>query len=124
MVDGVVAHHLEVLGLVPRGRVGVGLVEGIGKLTPSIGLCLMPSTSFGLRDAADFEDGRHDVDDVMELVANAAASLMWPGQETHMPCRTPPKCEAICLVQLNGRVKGPGPADGHVVVGRSVPQTS
>ncbi len=31
VIDGVVAHHFEVLGLVPGRRVGVGLVEGVGE---------------------------------------------------------------------------------------------
>ena len=31
VIDGVVAHHLEILRLVLRGRVGVGLVEGVGE---------------------------------------------------------------------------------------------
>ena len=29
-------------------------------------------------------------------------SLMWPGQEIAMPWRVPPKCDATCLVHLNG----------------------
>ena len=45
---------------------------------------------------------RHDVDHVMELVADAARVLDDRGQEIAMPCRVPPKCEAICLVQVNG----------------------
>ena len=34
-----------------------------------------------------------------------------------MPCRVPPKCEAICLVQLNGVSKAQVQPHGHVVVG-------
>ena len=71
-------------------------------LTPSIGFCLMPSTMSGALNPGGFEDRRHDVDDMVELRADAAGVLMWPGQEITIPCRVPPKCEAICLVHLNG----------------------
>ncbi len=27
---------------------------------------------------------------------------MWPGHEIAIPWRVPPKCEATCLVHLNG----------------------
>ena len=30
------------------------------------------------------------------------SSVIAPGQAIAMPCRVPPKCEAICLVHLNG----------------------
>jgi hypothetical protein len=46
-------------------------------------------------------DGRHDVDHVVELVTDAL-SLMTFGQEIAIPWRTPPKCDAICLVHENG----------------------
>jgi hypothetical protein len=66
--------------------------------------------SIGSADAVDhlrrldprrFEDGRHDVDDVVELVANAADVLDDPATN-RIPWRVPPKCDAICLVQRNG----------------------
>ena len=37
-----------------------------------MGLCLIPSIGSGLRNAGRFEDGRSDVDDVMELAADAS----------------------------------------------------
>ena len=71
-------------------------------LTPSIGFCLIPLTDLGRLDAGGFEDRRHDINDMVELRADAPTSLMWPGHEIAMPCRVPPKCDATCLVHLNG----------------------
>ena len=62
----------------------------------------MPSTTSGAGMPADFEDGRHDVNDVAELLAEPPWSLMRPGQETAMHCRMPPSREAFCLNQVNG----------------------
>ena len=45
-------------------------------------------------------------------------SVITFGQEIAMPCFVPPKCEAICLVHENGRVKGPGRRHREVVVGQ------
>ena len=71
-------------------------------LTPSIGACVMPLTSVGRLDAGRLQDGRHDVDHMVELGADAALVLDRSGQEIAMPCRVPPKCEATCLVHLKG----------------------
>ena len=63
----------------------------------------MPLTVLRRLDAGRFEDRRHDVDHVVELACGCRpASLMWPGHEIAMPWRVPPKCEATCLVHLNG----------------------
>ena len=79
---------------------------------PSIGACLMPSTVLGRRDAGDFEDGRHHVDDVHELLAQAALVLDVAGQETAMFWRMPPSFEAFCLNQVKGVSKAQDqPAD-------------
>ena len=48
----------------------------------------------------------------MNCSRSAPASLMWPGQETTMPCRMPPSFEAFCLNQVNGVSKAQDqPAD-------------
>ena len=63
-----------------------------------------------------FEDGRHDVDHMVELVPDAALVLDHVGQEIAMPWRTPPKCEAICLVQENGVSNAHAHGNRHVIV--------
>src|SRR6267154_3897118 len=71
-------------------------------LMPSIGFCLMPSTICGalMPDASRIEG-------TMSMMwwnwwRMPPASLMRFGQEIARPWRVPPKCEAICLVHLNG----------------------
>ena len=65
-------------------------------------------------DACGFEDGGNDVDDVVELVADAAGIL---------DAVRPRNCDALAraakmrrnlLGPFEGRVHGPGPAHGHV----------
>ena len=71
-------------------------------LTPSIGFCLMPSTICGaLMPVASRIVG------TMSMMwwnwwRTPPASLMRAGHEIARPCRVPPKCDAICLVHLNG----------------------
>src|SRR5262249_8458643 len=75
VIDGVVAEHFEVLRLVPGWGLGVGLVKRVGKAHAFDGRLLDAVHVLGGRDAADFEDRRYHVNDVMELVANAADVL-------------------------------------------------
>ena len=102
MVDRAVAEHLEILR-VARGRgVGVGLVEGVSH-AHAFDRFLGDAVDHHRRlDARGFEDGRHDVDHVMELRADAAGVLDVVGPGDAMPCRVPPKCDATCLVHLKG----------------------
>ncbi len=71
-------------------------------LTPSIGFCWIPSTIAGaLMPVASRIVG------TMSMMwwnwwRTAPTSLMWPGHEIARPCRVPPKCDATCLVHLNG----------------------
>ena len=117
VIDGVVAHHLEVLGLVRGRRVGVGLVERVGEAHALDRLLL---------DAVDLSGA--GMPQTSRIVGTTSimwwnwlrmppTSLMWPGHETHMPCRMPPKCEAICLVQLNGVSNAQVQPHRHVIVG-------
>src|SRR5262249_45078950 len=62
-------------------------------LTPSIGFCGMPSTRSGACiPVARFQDRRHNVDEMVELVADAAevrSDLLGPGErsvECPAPC--------------------------------------
>ena len=79
MIDGVVSHHLEVLRLVPGWGLRVGRVEGVSETRAFDGRLLDAVHELGCGDAADFEDRRHHVDDVMELVADAAGVFDMPG---------------------------------------------
>ena len=71
-------------------------------LTPSMGLCLMPSTVWGaLTCVASRMVGTMSMT-WWNWLRMPPASLMTLGQEMAMPWRTPPMCEAICLVQGKG----------------------
>ncbi len=71
-------------------------------LTPSIGFCLMPSTISGaLTPVASRIVGTMSMT-WWNWVRMPPASLMRFGHEIAMPWRVPPKCEATCLVHLNG----------------------
>ena len=71
-------------------------------LTPSIGFCGMPSTTSG----AGMPVASRIVGTMSMMWWNwlrmPPLSVMRPGHAMAMPWRTPPKCEAICLVQENG----------------------
>src|SRR5215468_12178201 len=71
-------------------------------LTPSIGLCVIPLTTFG---ALIFVASR--IVGTMSItwwnwVRMPPLSVITFGHEIAMPCRTPPKCDAICFVHENG----------------------
>jgi len=84
------------------GALAFALSKVYAMLTPSIGFLPDAVDRVRRRDTRRFQDRRHDVDHVVELGADAARSLMWPGHEIAIPCRVPPKCEAICFTHLNG----------------------
>ena len=71
-------------------------------LTPSIGFWAMPSTITGADRPADSK-----IVGTMSMKwwnwwRIPPASLMRLGQAMAVPWRTPPKCDATCLVQENG----------------------
>ena len=71
-------------------------------LTPSIGFCGIPFTLFGIwMPVASRIVGTMSIT-WWNWVRMPPASLMRAGQEIAMPWRVPPKCEATCLVHLNG----------------------
>ena len=86
-------------------------------LTPSIGFWSMPSTMSGARNAGRLENRRHDVDHVMELVANAAGILDVAGPGDGHAIARAAEIGGDLLGPLVGRVHRPGPADGHVGIG-------
>ncbi|CAH0300022.1 hypothetical protein ROS9278_04518 [Roseomonas sp. CECT 9278] len=117
MVDALVAENFEVLGP-PRGRrIGRGRGEGIGH---------RGAGHRALRDAVDrlrrlqarrFQDGRHDVDHVVELGSRAAAlgDAARPGHRH--PVAGAAEVGGHLLGPAIRRAEGPGPAHRHVVVG-------
>ncbi len=66
-------------------------------LTPWSGIWATPLTVDGFGKSGGFEDGRGDVDDVMELLGSRLSSMP-AGQWTMVPLRVPPQWEATCLV--------------------------
>ena len=72
VIDGAVAEHLEILRRAPGGRVGVGLVPRVNHADAVHRALLDAVDGVGRRNAGRFEDRRHDVDDVVELGADAA----------------------------------------------------
>ncbi len=71
VIDGAIAEHLEVLRGVAGGRVGVRLVPCVHHARALDGALFDAVDRLGRRDAGRFEEGRHDVDDVVELAADA-----------------------------------------------------
>src|SRR4051812_8899914 len=71
-------------------------------LVPSMGCCVIPLTMTG----AWIVVASRTVGTTSIMWWNwcrmPPASLMRFGHAMHMPWRVPPKCEAICLVHLNG----------------------
>ena len=67
-----VAHHLEVLRLVRRRRIGVLLVEGVHHAHTFDRALLDAIDDFWSSHSSCFQDRGHDVDHVVELVTDAA----------------------------------------------------
>ncbi len=64
VIQGPLAHHLEILGLVPGRLLGVLFVKRVGEARALDRRLLDAVHVFGCGDAADLEDGRHDINDV------------------------------------------------------------
>ena len=85
-----------------EGAFAFALSKVYAMLTPSIGFCLMPSTICG-----DLMPAASRIVGTMSMMwwnwwRTPPASLMRAGHEIARPWRVPPKCDAICLVHLNG----------------------
>ncbi len=71
-------------------------------LVPSSGRCWMPLTKLGaVMPAASRMVGSMSMK-WLNWLRMPPTSLIRAGQDMTMPCRVPPKCEAICFVHLNG----------------------
>ena len=115
VIDAAIAEHLEVLRLVPFRRPGV--VERI-EHADAFERRLLHAVDHGrMRQAGGLEDGRRDVDDMMELAADLALRLdaFRPVHDRAVARAAPVRRDL--LGPLVGRVHRVRPADGIVVVG-------
>ncbi len=117
VIERILAHHLEILGLVPRRLLGVFRVKGVGETRAFDGCLLDAVHRGGCRDAGDLEDGRHHVNDVHELLAQAAGILDVAGPGNRHALADAAELGGVLLEPGEGRIEGPGPARRHVVVG-------
>src|SRR5208337_4326382 len=93
-------------------------------LTPSIGFCAIPSTDSGARiPVASRIVGTTSIM-WWNCPRMPPASLIRLGHEIAMPCRVPPKCDATCLVHLNGVSNAHDQATDMCGVVTGEPQTS
>ena len=111
--DAAMAEHLEILALLLRWLVRCG--EAVGETGPFKRLLGDPTDRGRWPDAGQFEDGRSDVRDVVELLADAAP--------VHDQLRivddqrvANAAAVGVLLVALERRVAGHRPAQGIVVV--------
>jgi len=97
-----VCHHLEVLRRVRRRRVRVGLIKGVHHTHALYRLLSDAIDHYGRWDTGRFEDRRHDVYEMMELVTDTTPILdgLGPSDDCALPDSL--KWDAICLVQENG----------------------
>ena len=109
VIDGAIAEHLEVLRRVPGRGVGVRLVPGVHHAHAFDGALLDAVDRIGRRDAGRFEDGRDDVDDVMELAADAAHVLDVAGPGHGHALGRPAEVRRHLLHPLERRVHRPRP---------------
>ena len=111
------AEHLEILGFVPGGRLGVLRVKGVGEAYALDRRLFDAVHRLGSIDAGDLQQGGHDIDDMHELLAQAALVLdsLRPGDHHALPHTAEPR--GVLFEPGERRVKGPGPARRHVVVG-------
>ena len=75
LINGAIAQHLEVLRGVLGGRVGVGLVPRVHHAYAFDGSLLDAVDRVGRGNAGHFQDRRHNIDDVVKLIPDAAHVL-------------------------------------------------
>ena len=110
VIDGAIAEHLEVLRGVPGGRVGVRLVPCVDHAHAVHRALLDAVDRIGRRDAGHFENGRHDVDHMVELAANAAHVVDMAGPGHGHALGGTAKVRRHLLRPLERRVHRPRPA--------------
>ncbi len=91
------------------GTFGVSLVPRIGHADAFDRVLLDAVDGIGRRDACRFEDGRHDIDDVMELAANATHIVDVAGPRHRHALSGPAEVRRNLLHPLKWRVHRPRP---------------
>ena len=114
VIDGAIAEHLEILRRVSGRGVGVRLVPCVRHAHPFHGALLDAVDRIGLRNAGRFEDGRSDVDDVMELAADAAHVVDMAGPGHGHALGRPAEVRRHLLHPLERRVHRPRPRRGKM----------
>ena len=114
VVDGAVAEHLEVLGVVVAGR--RCFIEGMGEAHAIDGRLADAADTLRCLGAYGFQNCRHHVDGVCVMQSHLAAALnaLGPGYDERIG-GTP--AVGLALPAAEGGVAGIGPAPGVVVVG-------
>ena len=114
MIYGAVAEHPKVLGIAPGWSGGVRLLPGVGH-TDAFDWFLSDAIDHqrGL-DASGFEDGRYDVNHVVELRADATHIRDVAGpRHNHALPRTAEE-GGYLLGPFERRIESPRPCHGHV----------
>ena len=109
------SEHLEVLRAVPA--LGAGRIERVDHAHALDGLLLHAVDHGRLRDSDRLENGRGDVDHVMELRANTALVLDALGPADDQRVARSAEVRSDLFAPFEGRVHGPRPAHVEVVVG-------
>ena len=111
------AHHLKILGLVVRRFLGIFRIKCIGEAGPLDRRLFDTVNGFGRGNAGDFKYSRHHIDDVHELLAQAAFVLDVTSPGYRHVLANAAKLRGILLEPGERRIEGPGPSRRHVVVG-------
>src|SRR5262249_47380334 len=117
VVDGTVAEHLKVLRGVTRGRAGIGFVKRV-QHAHALNRLLRDAVEHDRRGNSDgLENSGNDVNQVVELVTDAACVLdvAGPGDDRSLSCAA--EVRSYLLGPLERRIKGPGPSHRHVRLG-------
>ena len=117
VVDRAIAKDLEILGGARRRSVGVGLVPGIDHADPVPRALGDAVHHRRLGDADRIEDRRYDVDDVMELVADAAGVRDAFGPGHHHAGARAAEMRGDLLDPAIGGVHRKRPGHGEVGIG-------
>ena len=75
MIDAAVCSNFEILGGASRWCLGVRTIECVSHAHPIDGLLRDAVKCFGRFNPSDVEEGRHDVNDMVELVAGTTDVL-------------------------------------------------
>ena len=107
VVDRAIADHLEILGVAFRRRVGVRLVEGVGHAHPFDRLLRDAVDCRRRLDARSLENGRNDIDDVVELTADSANVIDMVGPGNSQTLTRAAEMRRHLLGPFEGRVERP-----------------